>query len=395
MIHAYISGLATCLLVTLMGCTLQFLSGGGIIPLLWEFPLNLILLFFIVLTAAFLRFAHYRSATYQLLKNPYFSIGALSVTLVLVLISGLFMQQHNSFAESDSSLTPFSSIIYATIRSWPFILNLVALLFILSIVILGRPVRFSLRYVSFQLNHIGLWLLLGAGVMGAADKKELRTILTAERPTTLAFTTNGNTQGLPFELSLEDFYTEHFPNKLMVIEFDTLNGSIRRQAFQDLLAHTHLYSIEGYEIEVEDGNMYSDSLGVKVGDDMWMLHVDYNHGFAPLHKDKALLLNQGGVKRYVAKVAISSNKTEEKTIETLQVNHPMKHAGYYIYLDSYTADHGVVLRLVADSWLWMAYLGLWSIIAGALLMFVSGPTGFVYATDANKAMNEPTKTQLS
>ena len=269
------------------------------------------------------------------------------------------------------------------------------MLFILATVALGRPVRLSLRYIAFQLNHIGLWLLLAAGVMGAADKKEFRTILTAEQSTSVAFMANGNMQGLPFQLSLEDFYIEHFPNKLLVIEFDTLNGNIRRQAFQDLLAHTYIYNVEGYEIEIAEGDLFSDSLGVKVGDDLWMLHLDYNHGFAPLYKDKALLLNQGSVKRYVAKVAISSNKTEEKTIETLQVNHPMKHAGYYIYLDSYTADHGVVLRLVADSWLWMAYLGLWSVIAGALLMFVSGPTGFVYAIDAKEERNESSKTQLS
>ena len=72
-----------------------------------------------------------------------------------------------------------------------FVGVLVLLLFVLAFIIIARKPHFSLRYIAFQVNHIGLFLLLAAGIMGAADKQEYKTVLTEGYTTDQVYRING------------------------------------------------------------------------------------------------------------------------------------------------------------------------------------------------------------
>lgn len=355
---------------------MQFATGGGVEASLWEFPLNLILLLFIFSAAATLRWGYPASGIYKYLRNAGFSAGVLSVGIILTLISGLFMQDAALTDEYGS--TALSAILHATVNSWPFVCILILLMLILCTIMMGRKVQFSLRYFSFQLNHAGLFLLMAAALFGAADKKEYRIMVGEGRPTSLAYSKNGVAAKLPFEVQLDGFDTEYFPNKLTVLEFDTLNGNVLRQSFSDLLAHTYIYKVDGYDIEIGSGEIYSDSLAVNIMGNQWLLNVDYGLGFAPLETNKALILSKGGVRRYMASLSITDLASGHEQKNAVMVNHPWAYGDSHIYLENYVPHQGVVLRISTDHWLWMAYAGLWAMIAGALLMFISGPVGFKY-----------------
>ena len=251
-----------------------------------------------VIIAILLRLFFSQSFIYRNLRHSYYAVASLTVTAVFLLIAGL-----------TSNLV---------IQSVAFSGLLINILLLLSLVIIGRRVQCSLRYLLFQLNHIGLWLLLAAGIMGATDKSDLKAIITKDSPASVAFTDFGNAIQLPFQLTLKEF-------------------SIDR---------------------------YSDAFD----------------------KTKKVPI-ENGVKQYTALLTISSvENTDQEITQQLLVNHPLKYTGYYIYLESYLDTGEVLLRIVSDPWLWMAYTGIWCIIAGALLMFVSRPHS-LSTTKHLKALN--------
>ena len=267
-------------------------------------------------------------------------------------------------------------------------------MFILCIVVLGRKFSFSLRYFSFQFNHIGLLLLMIAGIIGAPDKQEYKMILTEGHIALQVFDIQGERAQLPFEIEMKQFETEHFVNKLTVVEFDTVSGYAFRQVQQELFPHTHHYTVDGFPITVLSEEIEGDTLTVEVGEERWQICVDYSRGFVPLAGNKALTLTKGMIRRYIAQLEVTNLHTNQSVKETVLVNHPWVYDGYYIYLESYKPQQGLVVRISKDNWLWLAYIGLWMLIAGAVIMFVLGPVGFVYDMENKKIHVEPIEETL-
>ena len=93
--------------------------------------------------------------------------------------------------------------------SW---LVVVAILFTLTHLLLvtmrGWRTSQGIRW-RFTLLHAGLIIALGAGFWGAPDRVQLRSILSAEKPTTQAYHLNGTVSNLGYAMQLQEFEVEH------------------------------------------------------------------------------------------------------------------------------------------------------------------------------------------
>lgn len=100
-----------------------------------------------------------------------------------------------------------SGVSFST--SWPFVALLAALIVHLTLVLLHRLRRFSLkRDGAFLLVHGGLWLALVAGFVGAPDKARLRILASRDGEQSAAMDEQGRMVSLPYAMQLLQFHIE-------------------------------------------------------------------------------------------------------------------------------------------------------------------------------------------
>ena len=93
--------------------------------------------------------------------------------------------------------------------SIPFVVLLVALMVNLTLTVFHRLRSFKMRRDwTFMAIHVGLWLALFSGLVGAGDSKRLNVIVSSEEETNLAYDENYRTASLPYSLRLKEFEIE-------------------------------------------------------------------------------------------------------------------------------------------------------------------------------------------
>lgn len=95
-------------------------------------------------------------------------------------------------------------------RAWPTVVALLFVLLHLALVTLrGWRNEGGVRW-RFLLNHLGLWLALAAGLWGAPDREELRSIVARDVPTHEVFDSEGRISRVECELQLADFEVKYY-----------------------------------------------------------------------------------------------------------------------------------------------------------------------------------------
>lgn len=118
----------------------------------------------------------------------------------------------------------------------------------------------GLRRWGFLANHVGLWLVFVGAGLGTFDRLEL-TVKVEE----------GQTVGMPFEMRLDDFRMETYPDSAMPSYFGsdvTVEGRKATIAVNHPLRHGSwaIYQ-QGYDAEAGAGSTYSVFLMVR---DRWL-----------------------------------------------------------------------------------------------------------------------------
>lgn len=94
--------------------------------------------------------------------------------------------------------------------AWPTVVALLFVLLHLALVTLrGWRNEGGVRW-RFLLNHLGLWLALAAGLWGAPDREELRSIVARDVPTHEVFDSEGRISRVEYELQLADFEVKYY-----------------------------------------------------------------------------------------------------------------------------------------------------------------------------------------
>lgn len=177
----------------------------------FAFPLNVI----IAVIWCFVLWRLYKENAFlplvRFLTAPTTSIWCIVLLIAGSLIIGLFPQLSDAEAKVMSGIFPALGC-YNFMTSWIFIAILFLFLSNLSMLIIHAVYHRKGNKKRFLLNHVGLWLALFAGFFGSSDTQTLRIPLYKDSPTREAYDMNGTVYYLDYELELNKFEVEYYPN---------------------------------------------------------------------------------------------------------------------------------------------------------------------------------------
>ena len=224
-------------------------------------------------------------------------------------------------------------------HSWTMYVIVVLLLFSLGLAIthkvqktaskaLCRPTRKEraqlwLRKMPFLLLHSGVFLVLFGGFFGAPDKEDGQVLLEYGKPTHIAYQANGEMLPLPFDIQIDTFYINYYPD-----------GRSPKQFTTRFTIH-EIGEIVDEEAKIKDERLNSsdsETLGTKV----------ISPSSCVLHPSSQVTL-------------------------TTAVNHPCAWRGYHFYQSNYDPLRGEysVLKVVRDPWIGFVWVGIALLTIGA------------------------------
>lgn len=339
------------LAVITAGVLLQITTGQFPYELI-RFPVNLIIIMVLITLAA--------------LKQGKILAIAGSLPVSVFLIALIAIQSIVMGLMTDNSLK----------GSWPFAMTYFMLLINLALTVGRRARSFRLQDIGFILNHAGLFILLIASGLGAADSRHL--FMNINEGESLDYAEDyetGDALVFPFNITLEDFSMEYYPPKFFLID-----------AKRGIMEQLSEESSQGYKVATDS---LSDKAGfapealisVKgpgVDTAGWVSSGSYMQPRKLMQIDQFRYISMGDpeTKSYCSRVVLSRDN-ESGRREEIRVNHPVKSGSWCIYQFSYDRQMGnhskySILELVRDPWIIPAYIGLFMLMAGAVSLFWKG-----------------------
>ena len=385
--------------VTLVGFALQ-LSLGHFNFFLLHFPANICLAAGLLLLLGLSYFAR-KTAVFQWLAGVPFCVSLIIALLVFSLIMGLTPQvaridphAHNIF--SDLGFTRVTA-------SWPFVLLYFLTLVSLGLVIVRRLAAFRKKDLAFYCNHVGLWVLLLAAGLGAADMQRFVMHIREGEVEWRVYSETKDVLELPIAIRLKDFAMEEYPPKLAVINRETgipqpegnpYSFQLDAKRPRGKLGEWDITLEEYLHEAVRSGDTYKTSPmpastpaarvtakntrtgEVKTG---WICGGGNIPGFfsaLPLDETFTMVMTQPEPKRFVSDIT-ALTKDGKKRDALLEVNKPLTIGSWMIYQYGYDNQAGKMsaytsLELVNDAWLPPAYAGIVMMVAGSFLLIRSG-----------------------
>lgn len=394
------------LLVT--GLLLQSITGG----IHWElfaWPINIIVLalYLFLLTAmhllrkqvyAFEWLSHYTSAVSSLIY-----VAAITVAM------GCIRQVPST--QSPIDLLGLSKML----SFWPFVLLYSWLVSALGLTILRASFPLKVHKIPFLLNHVGLFIVLLTTTFGSADLQRLRMTTQIGKTEWRATDENSKLVELPLAIELKDFTIYEYPPKLILVDNKTGQplpaNAPAHLLFEDGITGGKLLDWEvtilqsipmAASVATEDTLKYTEfhSMGATYAiyltatntntgqtKEGWVSNGSFAFPYKALHLNgkNSLVMPEREPQRFVSDVTVY---TQEGCIlqDTIEVNHPLKVAGWNIYQLSYDETKGrwsniSIFELVRDPWLPFVYIGIIMMVLGAICLFINAPKGKEVSSD--------------
>lgn len=197
-------------ILIIFAAIIQLLTGNFPVSF-FAFPLNIIFAA-IWLAVLWISAKEYRHSKFmRFLSAPSTSVLSIGLFIGGCLVIGLFPQLSDAEAKTREGILA-SLGCYNFMSSWIFISILLLLLSNLAITTIHAFYHRKEARWRFILNHTGLWLALFAGFLGSSDTQTLRVPLYKGEPTRKAFDMNGASYYLDYEMELDSFAVEYYPN---------------------------------------------------------------------------------------------------------------------------------------------------------------------------------------
>ena len=195
-----------------------------------------------------------------------------------------------------------------------------------------------LRKMPFLLLHSGPFLVLFGGFFGAPDKEDGQVLLEYGKPTHIAYQANGEMLPLPFDIQIDTFYINYYPDGRSPKQFTT------RFTIHEIGETVD----EGARIKDERLNSLSDE-GLKIKDEI-QNSSDYAYSESKVISPSSFILHP----------------SSQATL-TAAVNHPCSYRGYHFYQSNYDPLRGEysVLKVVRDPWIAFVWVGIALLAIGA------------------------------
>lgn len=390
---AFVGGIA------IIGFVLQLLTGPFDFFLL-QYPVNLTVGIVILLLLGAFSLAR-KTAFYQWFSGVPFAVSSIGGLLFLTLIMGLTPQLIRLDPHDTGLFTRLGLKQMTT--CWAFVLLYFITLLSLGALIIRRLIAFRKEDYAFYLNHIGLWLLLFASGLGAADIKRYVMHVREGETEWRVYSETDEVLELPLAIHLKDFDMEEYPPKLTIID--------RESGEPQPLGAPEFFSIDekrpegklvDWDIQLDEyihrairksdstyhevpmpgstpaakvtamnrvtGATYS---GWVCGGNMAQLYMTL-----PLDEEYCIVMTRPEPKRFLSDIEVYTE--DGGTYEAvLEVNKPLRVGNWTIYQYGYDNDAGKMstyssLELVYDPWLYPVYAGIILLSAGSVCLLWSG-----------------------
>jgi ResB-like family. len=334
-----------------------------------------------------------------------FSVCLIGWLLVFSLIMGLTPQTvridphaHSLFV--DLGFTQVTS-------SWPFVLLFTLTLVSLGITTARRLMRFRKSDLAFCCNHLGLWVLMLASGLGAADMQRYTMHVREGEVEWRVYDAAGKVLELPVAIRLKDFIMEEYPPKLAIINRESgipqpegkpwsLQIDPKRPAGQmgdwriamDEYVHEAVRMGDGYKhspmpastpaVKVTATNTQTNE--TRTG---WVCGGGNIPGFfAALTLDDklSLVMTLPEPKRFASDITVLT-RDGKRSEAMLEVNKPVSlggwAGGWMVYQYGYDTQAGKMstyssMELIHDAWLYPAYAGIILMCLGSLILILTG-----------------------
>lgn len=242
----------------LLAVVLQLFTGNFPVSFL-AFPLNIIFAV-IWLFLLWILYKEYRNTRItRFICSSQTSILSIGLFIGGSLVIGLFPQLSDAEAQTHGGLLAALGC-YNFMTSWIFMAILFLLLSNLAMITIHACRHRKQARWRFILNHVGLWLALFAGVLGSSDTQTLRIPLYKGEPAREAFDMNGISHYLDYEIELDSFAVEYYPNGRP----SRFVANVRLGNEEALLEVNHPYSyrlgedvyLSGYDVMKGNENNY-------------------------------------------------------------------------------------------------------------------------------------------
>lgn len=330
-----------------------------------------------------------------------FTVCLIAGLLIFSLIMGLTPQvvrvdphAHNVF--SDLGFTRVTS-------SWPFVLLYAATVLSLGITTVKRIMRFTKKDAAFICNHLGLWILLVAAGLGAADMQRVVMHVREGETEWRVYNEAKEILALPIAIKLKDFIMEEYPPKLVIIDRETGKAQPEGKPYTFQLNQKRpsgklgewTVNLEEYMHEaVRVGETYRASSmpastpaakvtvkNTRTGETKtgWVCGGGNMPGFfssITLDDTDLMVMTEPEPKRFASDITVLTKGGVTKHA-VLEVNKPVKAGDWLIYQFGYDNAAGKMssyssMELVYDPWLLPAYAGILLMCLGSLCLVWRG-----------------------
>ncbi len=198
-----------CLLIVFVGFICELLL-PDIKPSSFRFPLNSLLMgaMLLSLLMMYTQFRNSRLTRIMLTK----SMGVAIIVSYATLVCTISLIPQDGFLqriEDDSILREMG--LYTITKSYPFIFISIMMQISLGLVVLKHITKSSRRSILLWSVHLGLWLIITAGMVGAGDYCEQRVSIREGEEIGMAMQEDGKMCSLGFTIRLDKMEIEYYP----------------------------------------------------------------------------------------------------------------------------------------------------------------------------------------
>ena len=384
----------------LVGLALQFSVG----PIHWSdfaFPINLIFLIVFLLILVLAYWLRRRVRLFSFLLTAEAAVPTLIYAAALTVVMGLTRQ----VSAHERAIDPIG--LTQMLSFWPFVLVYLLLATIVGLITLRQILHFRLRELPSLLSHVGLFLVIVTATLGSADMERVKLTATTDMPEWRATHEQGFVE-LPLAIQLEKFTIDEYPPKLLIINSQTgksvpaknpeialidkhfREGSILKWRIRvlknlplaapvvtsDTTKYVEWQSSGAVTALLVEAQRMKDGRAVGPPTVGWVTCGSYLFPFQELKltKQLSLVMARREPERYASRIHVYT-ESQKNIVATVEVNKPVSVDGWRIYQLSYDEAMGrwsetSTFELVKDPWLPAVYVGIYMLLAGAILTFI-------------------------
>lgn len=247
------------------------------------------------------------------------------------------------------------------------------------------------RRLAPVMAHLGVFVVMAAGVFGYADKQSAKVTAYLGHPESVGMDAEGRRVDLPFMITLNSFDIERYPVRYSitapdgtvtaaetsrdwkVTELEKIDMAVMKPGSDSWEELRHVGAEPASLVKVEGTDGRSVTGWVACGSFM------FAPSFLELPDGSVLSMNTPAPQSYDSKVSVIDARGRKKSFE-ISVNHPARLGAWRIYQAGYDIKKGrwseySVLQCVRDPWYPAIAAGLWIILASAVVMMFTAGRG--------------------